>query len=103
MRAARIEDGAVVDIWEVSSLTSYEGMTLIEVEDTVIMGASYDGTTFTNPTETFTAEEIQATTNAVSKAYLRSTDWYITRHAETAVAVPADVTTAREAAREAIV
>ena len=103
MRAARIEDGAVVDIWEVSSLTSYEGMTLIEVEDTVIMGASYDGTTFTNPTETFTAEEIQATTNAVSKAYLRSTDWYTTRHAETAVAVPADVTTAREAAREAIV
>ena len=103
MRAARIEDGAVVDIWEVSSLTSYEGMTLVEVEDTVIMGASYDGTTFTNPTETFTAEEIQATTNAVSKAYLRSTDWYITRHAETAVAVPADVTTAREAAREAIV
>ena len=103
MRAARIEDGAVVDIWEVSSLTSYEGMTLIEVEDTVIMGASYDGTTFTNPTETFTAEEIQATTNAVSKAYLRSTDWYITRHAETGVAVPADVTTARAAAREAIV
>ena len=103
MRAARIEDGAVVDIWEVSSLTSYEGMTLIEVEDTVIMGASYDGTTFTNPTETFTAEEIQATTNAVSKAYLRSTDWYVTRNAETAVAVPADVTTARAAARAAIV
>ena len=103
MRAARIEDGAVVDIWEVSSLTSYEGMTLIEVEDTVIMGASYDGTTFTNPTETFTAEEIQATTNAVSKAYLRSTDWYITRHAETAVAVPEEITTARASAREAIV
>ena len=103
MRAARIEDGIVADIWEVHSLTAFEGMTLIEVEDTVIMGASYDGTTFTNPTETFTAEEIQATTNATSQAYLASTDWYITRHAETAVAVPADVTTARAAAREAIV
>ena len=41
--------------------------------------------------------------NATSQAYLASTDWYITRHAETAVEVPADVTTARAAAREAIV
>jgi hypothetical protein len=41
--------------------------------------------------------------NTTSQAYLDSTDWYITRHAETAVAVPADVTTARAAARAAIV
>jgi hypothetical protein len=102
MRAARIEDGAVVDIWEVSSLTSYEGMTLIEVEDTVIMGASYDGTTFTNPTETFSAEEIQATTNATSKAYLRSTDWYASRKSDTGEAIPADIVTLRAAARAAI-
>ena len=103
MRAARIEDGAVVDIWEVSSLTSYEGMTLIEVEDTVIMGASYDGTTFTNPTETFTAEEIQATTNAVSKAYLRSTDWYASRKSDTGEAIPDDIAAARATARERII
>jgi len=49
------------------------------------------------------ASNAQAETNATSQAYLASTDWYITRHAETAVAVPADVTTARAAAREAIV
>ena len=49
------------------------------------------------------AANTQAETNATSQAYLDSTDWYITRHAETAVAVPADVTTARAAAREAIV
>ena len=103
MRAARIEDGAVVDIWEVSSLTSYEGMTLIEVEDTVIMGASYDGTTFTNPTEIFTAEEIQATTNAVSKAYLRSTDWYASRKSDTGEAIPDDIAAARATARERII
>ena len=48
------------------------------------------------------AANTQAETNATSQAYLDSTDWYITRHAETAVAVPADVTTARAAAREAI-
>ena len=59
------------------------------------------------PTPEFTDAEIadndQAETNATSQAYLDSTDWYITRHAETAVAVPADVTTARAAARAAIV
>ena len=49
------------------------------------------------------AANTQAETNATSQAYLDSTDWYVTRHAETAEAVPADVTTARAAAREAIV
>ena len=49
------------------------------------------------------AANAQAELNATSQAYLDSTDWYITRHAETAVAVPADVTTARAAARAAIV
>ena len=49
------------------------------------------------------AANTQAETNATSQAYLASTDWYITRHAETAVAVPDDVTTARAAARAAIV
>ena len=59
------------------------------------------------PAPQFTDAEIaanaQAETNATSQAYLASTDWYITRHAETGVAVPADVTTARAAARAAIV
>ena len=41
--------------------------------------------------------------NATSQAYLDSTDWYITRHAETAVAVPEAITLARATAREAIV
>ena len=50
-----------------------------------------------------TEEDLQRKTNATSQAYLASTDWYITRHAETGVAVPADVTTARAAARAAIV
>ena len=59
------------------------------------------------PAPEFTDAEIaanaQAETNAISRAYLASTDWYVTRHAETGVAIPADVTTAREAARSAIV
>ena len=59
------------------------------------------------PAPEFTDLEIaanaQAETNATSQAYLASTDWYITRQAESGVEVPADVTTARAAAREAIV
>ena len=101
MRAARIEDGIVADLWEVPSLTAFEGITLIEVADTVSMGASYDGSTFTNVQPT--AEQLQAETNATNQAYLTSTDWYITRHAETGVAVPDEITTARAAARAAIV
>ena len=46
---------------------------------------------------------IQTDANVIHQAYLASTDWYITRHAETGLAVPADVTTARAAARAAIV
>jgi len=59
------------------------------------------------PSPEFTDAEIaantQAETNATSQAYLDSTDWYITRQAETGIAVPADVTTARAAARANIV
>ena len=59
------------------------------------------------PAPEFTALEIEANIqqgiNDEAQAYLSKTDWYITRHAETAVAVPADVTTARAEARESIV
>ena len=59
------------------------------------------------PAPEYTDAEIVANTqaelNATSQAYLASTDWYITRHAETAVAVPEEITTARASARAAIV
>ena len=59
------------------------------------------------PAPEYTDAEIAANTqaelNATSQAYLASTDWYITRHAETAVAVPEEITTARASARAAIV
>ena len=49
------------------------------------------------------AANAQSLVNSESLEYLKSTDWYITRHAETAVAVPDEITTARAAARAAIV
>lgn len=45
----------------------------------------------------------QINTNNASLAYLTETDWYVTRFAETGVAIPADVKAARQAARDAIV
>ena len=59
------------------------------------------------PAPEFTDAEIavnaQASINSESLTYLASTDWYITRQAETGVAVPSDITTARADARLAIV
>ena len=59
------------------------------------------------PAPEFTDAEIaanaQSLVNSEALEYLKSTDWYITRDAESGVAVPADVTTARAEAREAIV
>jgi hypothetical protein len=53
-----------------------------------------------------TAEEIaalaQAATNRQARAYLDSTDWYVVRFAESGVAVPSEITTARAAARASI-
>jgi len=48
-------------------------------------------------------EDPQGKINFESLNYLAETDWYITRLAESGVAVPADVTTARAAARLAVV
>ena len=101
MRAARVEDGIVADLWEVTSLTAFEGITLIEVADEVGMGASYDGSTFTNVQPT--AEQLQAEINATSQAYLASTDWYASRKSDTGEAIPSDVTTARATARARII
>ena len=101
MRAARIEDGIVADLWEVPSLTAFEGITLIEAPDEVGMGASYDGSTFTNVQPT--AEQLRATTNATNQAYLTSTDWYASRKSDTGEAIPDDIAAARATARARII
>jgi hypothetical protein len=50
MRAARIEDGIVKDLWEVPSLDCYGDLyTLIEAPEWVQIGATWDGLTFVNP------------------------------------------------------
>jgi len=49
MRAARVENGVVVDLWEVPSLDCFNAITLIEAPMFVHIGASYDGISFVNP------------------------------------------------------
>lgn len=49
-----------------------------------------------------TPEQIQQAKDQESLAYLSSTDWYITRQAETGKAIPQDVLDARAEARLAV-
>lgn len=49
MRAARIEGGVVMDLWDVPALEVYPELTLVEAPDWVQIGASWDGATFVNP------------------------------------------------------
>lgn len=47
--------------------------------------------------------ETQAVVNQEARDYLVSTDWYITRQAETGVEVPSDVLTKRAEARASVI
>jgi hypothetical protein len=72
MRAARIENGIVADLWEVPSLDCYgELYTLVEAPEWVQMGATWNGTTFVNPPHPpKTPEEIVAEFTAKVQARL---------------------------------
>lgn len=73
------------------------------IDETDGIWSLVDGNIVKLPFPEPTAEQLQAKTNAESRAYLASTDWYVTRFAETGVAIPADVLAARQAARDSIV
>lgn len=49
------------------------------------------------------AKNTQAEVNAAAKNFLAESDWYVTRFAETQVAIPAEITAERAAARARIV
>lgn len=58
---------------------------------------------YTRKSDEQIAEAHQARVNAESLAYLTSTDWMVTRYAETGVPIPDEVKAARQAARDAVV
>ena len=100
MKKGLIFNNTLMDVTE-SPFEVHSSMEWINVPDECTSEWVYTNGTVSPYIES--VDDTRARTNATSQAYLASTDWYITRHAETAVAVPADVTTARAAAREAIV
>lgn len=50
-------------------------------------------------TDSEIAEQLQAQANAEARAYLNSTDWYVTRFTETGKEIPEEVKTKRDEAR----
>ena len=50
-----------------------------------------------------TEEELQVIRNQEARAYLTSTDWYVTRHQETGVVIPEEIAIKRQEAREQII
>lgn len=71
MRAAKIEGGVVVAVWDVPSLDIYEGVELVEVPDDVNTGWLYSDGSFLAPAITVTPEEIRAARDNL----LATTDW----------------------------
>lgn len=54
-------------------------------------------------TEQEKATRIQMETNAEARAYLASTDWYVTRFQEIGTPIPSDVLQKRQEARDSVV
>lgn len=101
MRAVQIDNGIVINLLEVPSLTAFDGMTLITAPDNVGMGWSYDGTDFTAPA--LTAEEVKNNTNNMAKSYLNETDWYLIRELDGGTAMTSTMKQLRADARTSVI
>tara|TARA_Y100000287_G_scaffold135452_1_gene110310 strand:- start:220 stop:513 length:294 start_codon:yes stop_codon:yes gene_type:complete len=55
------------------------------------------------PTTEEIANNLVASENYAARKYLADTDWYVTRKAETGKAIPDDVLTKRQEAREKVI
>ncbi len=106
--AYTLEDGTLIDATtEQYFWLPIKRMTNTEQVVWVADGTDVGSLVTTIPTVTTddvtTDADFQSELNAQCLQYLKSTDWYITRNQETSVAIPADILTKRQIAREAIV
>lgn len=84
-------------------ITHEQHQTLIEGQSAgKVIEADKKGNPVLSDPPQLAEDQIQAQENATALAYLASTDWYVVRKLETGVAIPADIATARQAARDAI-
>ena len=101
MRAARIDNGVVADLWEVPSLTAYEGIELINAPDEVCNGWLFNGSVFskaplTTEEVTTDTETMAASVRSERNALIAATDYY----ALTDVTMDSTVTAYRQALRD---
>lgn len=77
---------------------------VIAADGTELVPAEYETITVEVPGYTIQIENgSQELINAEALAYLVATDWYVTRFAETGVAIPEEISAKRQEARQAIV
>jgi hypothetical protein len=103
-----LEDGTLIEATtEQYFWLPIKRMTNTEQVVWVADGTDVGSLVTTTPTVTIddvtTDIDFQNELNSQCLQYLKSTDWYITRNQETSVAIPADILTKRQIAREAIV
>ena len=103
MNKVLIQNGLVHEIFGTTAPELHEDLLVVDAPEDVEAGYSYEDGVFTAPPARDLEREAIDQLNDESQTYLAETDWYVIRFAETGVAVPADITTARSDARSAIV
>lgn len=89
---------------DVVEITAEEHAALLEGQSQgKLIDFDEDGRPFLADPPPPTAEQLQAQVNAEARAYLLSTDWYVTRWQEKQTPIPAEISAERDAARLRVV
>lgn len=100
------ENFGVTELWEDQSVLVSEA--ILGEEGDIVTPAVYETQSIRIREAEYTVEITDAMPsqdqiNAEARAYLASTDWYVTRFVELGTVIPSDVTSARATARASIV
>jgi hypothetical protein len=96
---AKIAGSDVYDFIEINDEDYKEAYAYTKDGNTAVLGDKYD--VYVETPENIATQEQEAI-NTQAREYLSSTDWYITRQAETGTEAPADVLTKRAEARASV-
>jgi len=106
VRVATITNGVVSEVSEINRpIVDFPNVGYVEAGPEVVIGFTYDGSTFTPHTThaAEVAEAAQAKANAEARAYLVSTDWMLWRELDGGELMDATVKTSRAEARGRVV
>jgi len=96
---ALIFDGIVVDLKE-EEFEVNSSMSWVDCDDTVVVGWTYDGSTFATNEVTLTAEQKLNGLRSRRNSMLAETDWEIVMHKEKGTNIPTALKTYRQALRD---